>query len=255
MNQLTQEIRSLALSPQTGLTVIQGGSGSGVSITTLFFPATVLGALSYGWMKWRGYTFTDFMYVTRKSMNDAVASMGKQLENVSASLLSTRKHMNQRLDTVDTKLDDSIHITGLIKDQVEDVKGTVGRSSREIENVNMKLEGLGLKITEVRDSQNFANQGISLLIEWAHRLNTMGSNQHAELAPDFKSWYQKAITLEKTSRFGGAFTSPGLKQFFADALEPKPMDNFLEMAPAMNTSELRTLSTSVLSRSDIRFRV
>lgn len=274
VQRLTQELRSLASFPRADLTVVQGGSGSGVSVTTFTFSVAVVGAVSYGCLKWRGYSFGDVMYVTRKGMSDAVASMGKQLEHVSAALSSTRKHMNQRLDTVNSKLDDTIVVTGLIKDQVEEVKGTVGRSIYEIENMSRNVEGLGWKIDEVKESQNVANQGILLLIKWVHHLNVVSPNQHPELAQSFKSWYLKASSLGKTSSFAGAITSPGLKQLFSEALQPQPLVNNLpEMTPVRNTGESRppglnlpspglsrnsstgisrTVSASMISRSSLR---
>lgn len=242
VRKLTQELRNLASSSGT-VTVVQTGSGSGISITSFILPAAMVGAASYGYIWWKGFSFSDIMYVTRKSMNNAVAGVGKQLEHVSAALSSTRKHMNQRLDDVSNKLNDSVVITGLIKDQVEEVKGTVERSIYEIENVNRKMEGLGLKIDEVQESQNFANQGIYLLIEWVHRLNLVGPAQHPELAQSFQSWYLKANSLERSSSSPAAITPPGLKQFFSQTLEPLPVPpsngNFGEVTPLRNTGESR----------------
>lgn len=280
VKRLAQELRSLASSSRSVTVVQAGNSGSGVSFTTFVLPAAVVGAVSYGYMKWKGFSFGDIMYVTRKGMTSAVDQMGKQLEHVTAALSSTRKGMNQRLDTVNSKLDDSVVMTGLIKDQVEQVKGTVGRSIYEIENVNQKMEGLGMKIDEIHDSQSFANQGIFLLIEWVHR---QFPNQHPELAQNFNSWYLKASNLEKGSAFPGLITSPGLKQFFSQPLEPPPSasqpllpsTNFPERPSVRNSGEsrppglnlpspglglsgnpsssiARTLSASMISRSSFR---
>jgi hypothetical protein len=239
VQRLTQELYKLASSSRT-VTVVQAGSGSGMSITSFILPAAVVGTVSYGYMWWRGFSFGDVMYVTRKGMNNAVSGVGKQLEHVSAALSSTRKHMNQRLDSVNSKLDDSVVITGLIKDQVEEVKGTVGRSIHEIEDVNRKMEGLGLKIDEVQDSQNFANQGIFLLIEWVHRLNLVAPAQNPELAQSFNSWYLKANNLERTTSSPAAIAPAGLKQFFSQALESAPTaTNLAERTPARNIGESR----------------
>ncbi|KAG0588628.1 hypothetical protein KC19_2G257300 [Ceratodon purpureus] len=243
VKRLAQELRMLASSSRT-VTVVQAGNGSGVSFTTFVLPAAVVGAVGYGYMKWKGFSFSSIMYVTKKGLNTAVEQMGKQLDHVSAALSSTRKHMNQRLDTVNGKLDESIVMTGLIRDQVEEVKSTVGRSIYEIDNVSQKMGGLGLKIDEIQESQTFANQGIFLLVEWVHR---QFPNQHPELAQSFKSWYLKASSMDKDSAFPGLITSPGLKQFFSQPLEsqpsvPQPLlppSNFCERAPVRNMGESR----------------
>lgn len=93
VRRLTQELHNLASSSRT-VTVVQIGSGSGTSITSFILPAAVVGGVSYAYMWWKGCSFSDIMYVTRKGMNNAVAGVGKQLEHVSAALASTRKHMN-----------------------------------------------------------------------------------------------------------------------------------------------------------------
>lgn len=239
VQRLTQELYNLASSSRT-VTVVQAGSGSWISITSFILPAAVVGTVGYGYMWWRGFSFGDIMYVTRKGMNNAVAGVGKQLEHVSAALSSTRKHMNQRLDIVSSKLDDSVVITELIRDQVEEVKGTVGRSIYKIENVGQTVEGLGLKIAEVQESQNFANQGIFLLIEWVNRLNLVAPAQHPELAQSFNSWYLKANNLERSTSSPAAITPPGLKQFFSQALEPAPTSvPSTNYTPVRNTGESR----------------
>jgi len=219
VQRLTKELYNLSSTSRTVTVVQSGGSGGGVSITSLILPAAVVGTISYGYMWWRGLSVGDFMYVTRKGLNNAVAGVGKQLEHVSAALSSTRKHMNQRLDNVSNKLDDSVVITALIRDQVEEVKGSVGRSIYEIENVNMKMEGLGLKIDEVQESQQIATQGIFLLVQWVKHLNLVAPAQNPELAQNFNSWYLKASKLDKS----GLIAPPqGLKEFFTPSLESEP---------------------------------
>ncbi|XP_024394764.1 uncharacterized protein [Physcomitrium patens] len=248
VRKLTEELRNLASSSGT-VTVVQSGSGSGTSFTSFILPAAVVGAAGYSYMWWRGFSFGDIMYVTRKGMNNAVTGMGKQLDQVSAALSSTRKHMNQRLDSVSSKLDDSVVVTGLIKDQVEEVKGTVGRSIYEIGNVNRKMEDLGVKISEVQESQNFANQGIILLVEWVHRLNLVAPAKNRELAQSFNSWYLKANSMERSASSSTLLTLPGLKQLFSEALEPTPFNNFPEGTPVRDSDEFKSPGLNLPSPS------
>lgn len=271
VQRLSQELRQLASSSRT-VTVVNSGSGSGsTSFVSLIVPAAVAGAAGYGYLWWRGFSFGDVMYVTRKSMTNAVAGVGKQLEHVSAALSSTKRHLNQRLDGVTSKLDDSVVITGLIQNQVEEVKNEVERSVFEIESVQRQIEGLEVKIDEVQGSQMFANQGITLLIKWVQDLNLI-SNQHPELAQSFNSWYLNAgSNLERTASSPASIASTGLKelQFFSQALESRgssgvanttaditPVKSFGESKPGLglagnstpNLGVSRTFSTSMISR-------
>ncbi|PKU63551.1 hypothetical protein MA16_Dca023960 [Dendrobium catenatum] len=83
VNRLAMEIRQLASA--RSITVVNGGSGEG-NVTTLLVPAATLGALGYGYMWWKGLSFSDLMYVTKRNMANAVSGMTKHLEQVSSAL-------------------------------------------------------------------------------------------------------------------------------------------------------------------------
>jgi len=60
------------------------------NLSTLVLPVAVVGAAGYGYLWWKGLSLGDVMYVTWKSMLNAVSSVSKQLENVSAHSLPQR---------------------------------------------------------------------------------------------------------------------------------------------------------------------
>nr|GEW78034.1 lipoyl synthase [Tanacetum cinerariifolium] len=62
------------------ITVLNGGSGTA---TSLVVPAAALGAVGYGYMRWKGLSFSDLMYVTKQNMTNAVSNLTKHLEQVS----------------------------------------------------------------------------------------------------------------------------------------------------------------------------
>ncbi|KAJ8423204.1 hypothetical protein Cgig2_006757 [Carnegiea gigantea] len=77
-----------------------GGYGS------YLVPAAALGAMGYCYMWWKGWSFSDVMFVTKKNMANAVASVSKQLDNLSESLATTKKHLSKRLEKLDWKMEE-----------------------------------------------------------------------------------------------------------------------------------------------------
>jgi hypothetical protein len=185
------------------------------SLTSLVVPVAVVGAVGYCYMWWKGYAWMDFMYVTRKHMSSAVASVSKQLEHVSAALQTTKRQLTSKLDTVTKALEENVEIQGLIKDQVTEVRSEVEKATVEIEEVQRLVEGLEVKIDAVQGKQDFANQGIVLLCRYAASLQMF---QQPELLQGFRSWSSNVrLPLEGSTSSSAA---AGLKelQHFSEVL-------------------------------------
>ncbi|KAJ7545407.1 hypothetical protein O6H91_09G118200 [Diphasiastrum complanatum] len=168
VNRLSQELRQLAGS--RSITVVNGTANQTGSISSYALPVIFVGAAGYGYFWWKGWSWTDVMYVTKKNMSNAVASVTKQLEQLSTALSATKRQLASRLDLVSKTLDDSMQVQGLIKDQVVEVHGEVVRVGGEIENVQRIVEGLEVKLDAVQYKQDFTNQGIVLLCQFVQGL-------------------------------------------------------------------------------------
>lgn len=173
VQRLTQELRYLASSPRN-VTVVNGGSSTNYS--SLILPAATIGIVGYGYIKWKGLKWTDFMYVTRKHMTNAVASVSKQLETVSTALQATKRQLTAKLEGVTKSLDDSMILQGLIRNQVTEVQSEVVRANGEIGEVQRLVLGLEGKIDEVQANQEIANQGIVLLCRYASQPPRLSPN-------------------------------------------------------------------------------
>jgi len=112
---LARDVRQLASNNNA---VIQMDMGNGGVGSALILPVVAVGAVSYCYMWWNGITFSSLMYVTKRNMANAVASMTKHLEQVQGSLAAAKKHLSQRIQHVDDKLEQQKEISGQIKDQV-----------------------------------------------------------------------------------------------------------------------------------------
>ncbi|RWW49520.1 hypothetical protein BHE74_00044301 [Ensete ventricosum] len=92
-------------------------------LTSYIMPAAAIGAFGYCYMWWKGWSFSDVMFVTKRNMASAVANVSKQLEQVSAALSSfffqaTKRHLTQRLENLDGKLDEQKEMSKCILNEV-----------------------------------------------------------------------------------------------------------------------------------------
>ncbi|KAI0524075.1 hypothetical protein KFK09_003439 [Dendrobium nobile] len=157
VNRLAMEIRQLASA--RSITVVNGGSGEG-NVTTLLVPAATLGALGYGYMWWKGLSFSDLMYVTKRNMANAVSGMTKHLEQVSSALAATKRHLTQRIEGLDGKLDEQKLISTEIKDEVTQVRGQIENIGFDLSSLQQIVYGMDGKMSIIEKKQAFLCAGI-----------------------------------------------------------------------------------------------
>ncbi|RLN28892.1 uncharacterized protein C2845_PM05G25970 [Panicum miliaceum] len=163
VRRLAMEVRQLATSRP--ITVLNGGSGpSGVS--GLIVPAATVGALGYGYMWWKGISFSDLMYVTKRNMANAVSSMTKHLEQVQSSLAAAKRHLTQRIEKLDDKLDQQKALSGQIRDDVTDARLKLETIGSEIKNIKELVWGLDGKIDSMEAKQDFSCAGVMYLCQF-----------------------------------------------------------------------------------------
>lgn len=161
VKRLAMEVNQLASARQ--ITVLNGNSGG--NATSLILPAAVLGTVGYGYLWWKGVSFSDLMYVTKKSMSAAVSNLTKHLEHVSDALAATKKHLTQRIENLDGKLDDQIEVSKLIKTEVTDVRAELSDIGYDLNTIHSLVSGLNGKIMTLEEKQDFANNGILYLVD------------------------------------------------------------------------------------------
>ncbi|KAL5987725.1 hypothetical protein ACLOJK_035477 [Asimina triloba] len=155
VRRLAMEVRQLASS--RSVTILNGDSSAMGSVASLAVPAAALGALGYGYMWWKGLSFSDLMYVTKRNMANAVESLTKNLEDVTAALAAAKRHLTQRIENLDGKLDEQKEMSKLIKDE-------------------------GGKIDTLEDKQDFANSGIYYLLRFV-------SEKDGRKVPEFLQFF------------------------------------------------------------------
>ncbi|GAB4829195.1 hypothetical protein Ancab_018859 [Ancistrocladus abbreviatus] len=189
---LAQEVRQLASARQ--ITVLNGHSG-GIDISSLVIPVGALGALGYGYMWWKGLSFSDLMYVTKKNMANAVANLTKHLESVSEALAKTKKHLTQRIENLDGKVDDVKEISKLIKHEVGDVRADLSRIGCELFELKNTVCHLDGRINIMEDKQSLTLAGVDYLCQFVD----------GKRVPDYQKFLQEQYKL--TGKTRGQLTS------------------------------------------------
>ncbi|BAF16735.1 uncharacterized isoform X1 [Oryza sativa Japonica Group] len=168
---LTRQVRNLAMevkqlaSSRGSITVLNGGSGQ-TGVSGLIVPAATVGALGYGYMWWKGISFADLMYVTKRNMANAVSSMTKHLEQVQTSLAAAKRHLTQRIERLDDKLDQQKALSGQIRDDVTDARLKLENIGSEIKNIKQLVWGLDEKMDSMEAKQNFSCAGVMYLCQF-----------------------------------------------------------------------------------------
>jgi uncharacterized protein (UPF0335 family) len=220
---LAQEVRDLTLSRP--ITILSGSSDSGGSLSSYILPAAAVGAMGYCYMWWKGLSLSDVMFVTKRNMANAVQSMSKQLEQVSSALAATKRHLTQRLENLDGKMNEQVEVSKTIRNEVNDVKDDLSQIGFDIEEMLQMVAGLEGKIEFLEEKQDMANAGIRYLCQFAGGIKD-GRNG---------KFFQEASEKPKLSHPAQPESKPvkGLEWFLESAKEQKVTDTI----PSMVTSD------------------
>ncbi|CAF2000028.1 hypothetical protein Bca4012_078406 [Brassica carinata] len=205
MQRLAMEVRQISSSRQ--ITVMNGGA-QGADFTPFIVPAATLGAIGYGYMWYKGMSFSDIMCVTKRSMEEAVSNLTKHLDTVSEAISNAKKHLSERLKRTDDKME-------LHKDLLKGVQDNVGFALEDLANIGDDFDamhsmfgGMGGKLDSIEYKQNIANMGLMYLCDSMGGENNKMPDilMQEKLRLSGKSNTCIVITNEETS------TSEGLKE-------------------------------------------
>ncbi|TKY62182.1 hypothetical protein E2542_SST12038 [Spatholobus suberectus] len=165
VRRLANEVRQLTSSRP--ITVLNGGSGQS-NLSSLVVPAAALGALGYGYMWWKGISFSDLMYVTKRNMEKAVADLTKKLQHASDVIADAKKHLTQRIQNLDDKMLKQNELARSIKDEVAGVRSTITNFHDDLGLLQQTVETLDERLATLSCKQDYANYGLAYLIDFVH---------------------------------------------------------------------------------------
>ncbi|GMI66265.1 hypothetical protein like AT1G04960 [Hibiscus trionum] len=252
IRQLAQELKDLTMS--NPVTILNGNSDSGGGIASYLVPAAALGALGYCYMWWKGLSFSDVMFVTKQNMMDAVEAVSKQLDNVSETLNTTKRHLSRRLESLDWKVEEQKETSLLIANNVDEMKSNLSDIGFNVEMIHKMVAGLEGKIELLENKQDVANSGLWYLCQFAEGVKDGGN---AKLFQDVgaKLAIEPAVKFEEKSVKGLQF----LTETNESAPSQKPTVNSDEInvdspvikAPAMKTKVHRSYPVGISWARDI----
>lgn len=164
VRRLAMEVRQLG---SRQISVFNGNSGQ-IGLSSLVVPAAALGAVGYGYMWWKGLSFSDLMYVTKRNMAAAVTNLTKHLEQVSDALAATKRHLTQRIENVDDKVHQQIEISKTILHQVNGVQDGLSQIDDDLSSLQRLVSGLEGKMGALEAKQDFANTGVMYLCNFVN---------------------------------------------------------------------------------------
>ncbi|KAF9669581.1 hypothetical protein SADUNF_Sadunf14G0122400 [Salix dunnii] len=115
----------------------------------------------------QGWSFSDVMFVTKQNMANAVATVSKQLENVSETLASTKRHLTKRLGNLDWKIEEQIETSKLIANDVDEMKSNLSQIGYDVESIHEMISGLEGKLELLESKQDATNSGLWYLCQFA----------------------------------------------------------------------------------------
>ncbi|OAY61450.1 uncharacterized protein LOC110608526 isoform X2 [Manihot esculenta] len=161
VKRLAMEVRQMASARQ--ITVLNGSSGQMGNLASLIVPVTALGALGYGYMWLKGLKFSDLMYVTKRSMANAVSNLTKHLEQVTEALSAAKVHLTQRIQLLDDKMESQKEISKAIQNDVNAASENISQIGSELWHLQCLVSGLDGKIGSLEEKQDLANMGVLYL--------------------------------------------------------------------------------------------
>ncbi|CAN0920716.1 hypothetical protein LINGRAHAP2_LOCUS32202 [Linum grandiflorum] len=90
----------------------------------------------------QGWSLSDVMFVTKNNMKNAVESVSKQLDHLSDSLANTKKHLANRLENLDWKIDEQIETTKQIANNVDEMNSNISQIGFDVSTINQMIAGL-----------------------------------------------------------------------------------------------------------------
>eukprot|EP00898_Chlorokybus_atmophyticus_P003855 jgi/Chlat1/4470/Chrsp29S04568 len=196
VERLQLEMRNM-LNTSRSITVVNGQS-RGFAIISV---PTVVALAVVGYMRWKGYSLGDVMYVTRTHFKAALVSVNSSLEALTTRLNTVRQQLAARLEHLSKRLDSSIEMQCEIKGEVSETKQRVENMAKDLGNVGLDIEtvrqlvkSLEHKLGNVDLKQDWANQGISFLCQVASdRVEGSAALQafpHLQLEGSAQQWAQ-----------------------------------------------------------------
>ncbi|KAL6624648.1 hypothetical protein ACP70R_031969 [Stipagrostis hirtigluma subsp. patula] len=166
VNTIREELQYLSSRP---VTVVTNAATSGPGAYTIT-AVVIAGVIGYAYIKWKGWKLSDMMFVTKRGLSDACNVVGNQLDQVSDSVVVTRKHLAGRIDRVDISLDETQLIIEGTRDEVTVIHEDLSAFQEDLQSVNSVVQSLESKLGRLECAQDETASGIYRLCKYGQQM-------------------------------------------------------------------------------------
>lgn len=161
-----------------------------------------------------GFSFNDFMYVTKKALSVAVAALEQGIENLGTALENAKRELSYKVGLVEEKVDETREsLEEKIASEVGDVKrelSLVGEDVKSVaktqEDVQDMVQGLETQFKYLEnqmegasDQLSNANTGISLLCKAVVSTMSVSQGDTGHIPEDSRSIYEKLVRFTENT--------------------------------------------------------
>lgn len=161
-----------------------------------------------------GFSFNDFMYVTKKALNVAVAALEQGIEHVGIAVENVKRELSYKMGLIEEKVDETRESleekiaseVGDVKRELtlvgEDVKG-VAKTQEDVQDMVQGLETqfkyLENQMEGASDQLSNANTGISLLCKAVVSTMSVAQGDVSHVPEDPSSIYEKLVRFTENT--------------------------------------------------------
>nr|KJB50684.1 hypothetical protein B456_008G182400 [Gossypium raimondii] len=157
-------------------------------------------------MWWKGISFSDLFWVTKRNMALAVENLTKHLDSVSDALSAAKKHLTQRIQNLDDKMETQKEISKSIQESVEEARMDLSNIEYDLDALQRMISGLDGKIGSLEYKQDLANAGVWYLC------NMVGGKK-AKMPEALQEQLKLSGKPRSLLMHSGTPTTKGLKDF------------------------------------------
>ncbi|KAL6782804.1 hypothetical protein ACKKBG_A08175 [Auxenochlorella protothecoides x Auxenochlorella symbiontica] len=170
VEQLSRDLKS----HQQRVMVVQTGNERGAGLTTYAVGIVGVGTVLYLTVV-RGWRLGDFLYVTRRGLQQGLGQLHTRLEGLNARLNDVKARLQAKLNELGGKQDATIAAQREMSQRLDEVGRDVTNTGSQVRQIHGKVYDMDSALVEVGANQRHANHGIFILCKAVGEL-MQGSN-------------------------------------------------------------------------------
>ncbi|KDD75865.1 hypothetical protein H632_c464p0 [Helicosporidium sp. ATCC 50920] len=146
----------------SGVTIVHSNTDKATGYATYTLAVLGVGAVAYLTV-FRGWRLSDFMYVTRRNLQQGLSGLSSRLEAMSGRLVELRARMQAKLNELAGKQDETIAAQKVLSNQIKVVGKDVENTCSQVRQIHGLVYDMDASLIEVGTNQRHANHGIYIL--------------------------------------------------------------------------------------------